>query len=200
MTSIYPLQAILPTELVWQLSIDQYHEMIQAGILTEDDPVELLEGILVPKAPKKAPHTLTTDLTREALSGVLGVGWQVKSQDPLTTADSEPEPDVMIARGERRHYADRHPTPEEVALVVEVADSTLQRDQVTKKRLYARAGILIYWIINLIDRQIEVYTEPTGATTAPDYSRQQIYKLSDMIPVVIEGREITRLPVKDLLP
>jgi Uma2 family endonuclease len=84
--------------------------------------------------------------------------------------------------------------------VVEVADTTLRTDRGTKKRIYARAGILVYWIVNLVDRRIEVYMEPSGARRKPDYRRQQEYGPADEIPVVLDGVEIGRVPVHDLLP
>ena len=107
---------------------------------------------------------------------------------------------VTIVRGETRQYLDRHPGPQDVALVVEVADSSLQRDRSLKKRLYAAAGISVYWIVNLIDGQIEVYTEPSGPVEKPDYQRQQNYGPADTIPVVIEDHQVGRLLVQDLLP
>src|SRR5947209_7884549 len=94
---------------LWQLSVGQYHQMIQTGILTDDDPVELLEGWLVTKMPKNPPHRLTTQLTREALAPLLPAGYYVDDQEPMTTDESEPEPDVMIVRGTRRNYRDRYP-------------------------------------------------------------------------------------------
>jgi len=190
----------VPAEPIWRLSVEQYHEMINADILTDDDPVELLEGWLVPKMPKKPPHSLTTELTREALARLLPPGWHVNGQEPVTTEDSEPEPDVAVIRGARRDYSERHPSPDEVALVIEVADTTLRRDRGLKKRIYARAGIQVYWIINLPENQIEVYTEPTGETEEPDYQRRQGYFPDDEVPVIIEGREVGRLSAREVLP
>lgn len=118
----------------------------------------------------------------------------------MTTEDSEPEPDVVVVRGERRQYRDRHPLPHEVALVVEVADATLQRDRKLKKRIYARAGVANYWIINLIESCVEVYTVPSGPAEFPDYQQRQDYGPADEIPLVIEGREVGRLAVRDVLP
>lgn len=121
------------------------------------------------------------------------------AQEPITTSDSEPEPDVVVVRGERRRYHDRHPGPEDVALVVEIADTTLQRDRTIKKRLYARAGIPRYWIVNLVDRQIEAYAQPRGGDEA-DYLDQQIYHISDEMPVTLGDGEVMRIAVRDLLP
>jgi Uma2 family endonuclease len=190
----------IPTDFIWRLSVNQYHEMIRSGILTEDDLVELLEGWLITKMPKNPPHRLATQLAREALARILPTGWYVDAQEPITTEDSEPEPDITIIRGDRRQYSDRHPGPQDVALVAEVADTTLQRDRILKKRVYAFAGIPVYWIINLIERRFEVYTEPSGPVEQPDYQRRQDYNPSDEIPVIIEGREIGHLIVRELLP
>jgi Uma2 family endonuclease len=187
---------VLLPESVWRISVEQYHQMISAGILTEDDPVELLAGILVTKLPKKPPHSLVTQLTREALAQIISPDWYVDAQEPITLADSEPEPDVAIVRGERREYADHHPGAQDTALVIEVSDTTLSRDRGLKKRMYAAAGIPTYWIINLIEQQTEVYTGPSGS----DYFQRQDYGLAAEVPVVIEGQEIGRLAVREILP
>jgi Uma2 family endonuclease len=149
---------------------------------------------------KKPPHALTTELVRDALAALLPTDWHVSSQEPVTTLDSEPEPDVIVVRGKRRQFANRHPQPEELALVVEVADASRPRDQGIKKRLYARANIGVYWIVNLIAMQIEVYTVPTSQAQLPDYVEQTIYKPGEEVPVLLDGVEIGRIAVQDLLP
>src|SRR3712207_4217922 len=111
----------VPEDLIWRLTVDQYHAMIQAGILVDGDPVELLEGWLVTKRSKNPRHSLSTQLTRVALEERLPPEWFVDAQEPITTADSEPEPDLGVVRGDPRDYADHHPGPGDVALVVEVA-------------------------------------------------------------------------------
>ncbi len=189
-----------PPDVIWRLSVDQYHAMIHMGILTDDDPVELLEGWLVAKMPKNPPHRAVTRLIRQVLERLVPAEWYVDSQEPITTDDSEPEPDVVVVRGETRHYLDRHPGPQDVGLVIEVADTTLQRDRGFKKRLYARAGIPVYWIVNLSDNQCEVYTEPSGPEPQPDYRQRQDYSSSDVMPVVLAGVEVGRIAVRELLP
>jgi Uma2 family endonuclease len=191
--------AAVPTEPVWRLSVEQYHRMVHLGILSDDDPVELLEGWLVYKMPKNPPHRVTTKLTRNALEAIIPEDWYVDTQEPITLIDSEPEPDVVIVRGNTRDYLDRHPGAQDIALIVEVSDTTLERDRTSKKRLYARAGIPIYWIINLPEQQIEVYTEPVTLGEAT-YQRRQDYQLSDKVPVSIAGQTLTLLSVRDLLP
>lgn len=195
-----PVNPSVPTEPIFRLSVAQYHQMIDAGILTEDDPVELLDGWLVQKMPTKPPHRAATGLTHAALQRVLPAGWFLEVQSAITTDTSEPEPDVFAVRGERRQYTERHPEPADLALVVEVSDATLSRDRGPKKSLYARNRIPVYWIVNLIDNQVEVYTDPTGPAEAPDYRQRRDYGVLDEIPLVIDGVEVVRFPVRELLP
>jgi Uma2 family endonuclease len=190
----------IPDVPIYRLTVAQYHAMAKAGILGEDEPVELLEGWLVRKMTKYPPHTLATRLTRRAVEGILPPGWFVDSQEPVTTSESEPEPDVLVVRGDLRDFGERHPGPEEVALLVEVADSSLQYDRGTKKRIYARARIPVYWIVNLIERQVEVYTEPSGPRKRPDYRRHVNYGEAEEVPVLLDGVEVAHVPVRELLP
>jgi Uma2 family endonuclease len=194
------VQVVVPKEPIWRLRVHQYHEMIRSGILTDDDPVEFLEGLLVLKMPKNPPHRISTQVTRDILAQIVPPNWYVDAQEPITTKDSEPEPDVAIIQGDRRDYSDRHPYADEVALVVEVADTTLQRDRTSKKRLYARAGITIYWIINLVERRIEVYTKPLSNAEEPDYQERQDFSLEDTIPVLIRNQVIAEIKVQSLFP
>lgn len=190
----------VPTDPIWRLSVEQYHQMIETGILTDDDPVELLEGWLVTKMPKNPRHRLSTQLTREAIARLLPTDWYVEDQEPVTLQESEPEPDISIVRGRRRDYHDRHPSAEDLALVIEVSDTTLQRDRTIKKQVYARANVVAYWIINLPERQIEVYTVPSGDVGDADYQQSVIYKSGDTIPLVLIDLPIGELQVSEILP
>jgi Uma2 family endonuclease len=192
--------ADVPTEPVYRLSVSQYHAMIEHGILTEDDPVELLEGWLVFKMSKNPPHRIATKKLLRALERVVPTGWYVDSQEPITTSDSEPEPDVMVARGDTVDYPDRHPGPHDTAVVIEVADASLNRDRTIKKRAYARAGVPAYWIVNLIERVVEVHTDPTGAVDRPDYKTRRSFAENDSLVLVVEGQELDPIPVRDILP
>jgi Uma2 family endonuclease len=195
-----PADAIPDDLVLWRLSVKQYHAMARANILDEDDPVELLEGLLVDKMTKKPPHTYASQQTRLALEAIIPGDWFINSQEPITLDTSEPEPDVTIVRGNRRDYLKRHPGPQDVALVVEVADATLKRDRGTKKRIYARAGILAYWVINLLEQRIEVYTNPSGPTKKPDYLSHNFFYRQDEIPVMLGDQVIGQLQVQELLP
>lgn len=185
---------------LWQISVERYHEMLEAGLLTEDDRLELLEGYLVEKMTVNPPHAFVTETIREAITAIIPALFFASSQQPVTMSDSEPEPDVLVVKGKRRDFTQRHPMPEEVALLVEVADSTINQDKNWKKRIYGRAGIAVYWIVNLTERQIEVYTQPSGLTAQPTYHHMVTYRETDEIPVVLGGVQIGALSVRNLLP
>ncbi|MBL8793754.1 MAG: Uma2 family endonuclease [Planctomycetia bacterium] len=183
-----------------RFTVAEYHQLIQLGVLTENDRVELLEGWLVHKMPHNPPHDGTIQVANESLIGRLPAGWKTRIQSSITTADSEPEPDITVVRGDARTYLLRHPGPSDIGTLIEVADSTLHLDRGDKARLYARAGIVIYWIINLVDRQVEVYTDPTGPDAAPRYRQRQDYPETASVPLVLDGQQLTLIPVRDLLP
>jgi Uma2 family endonuclease len=180
--------------------VDEYHQMIQAGILTEDDPVELLEGWIVIKMPRNPPNDGTVQVAIKVFGRRLPAGWDVRPQLAITTGDSEPEPDLTIVRGDEFSYLTHHPGPADIAVVIEVANTSLTRDRKDKGRLYGRAGIPCYWIINLVDRQIEVYTAPTGPDANPGYLQRQDYDLQAAVPLVLDGQERGLIPVRELLP
>ena len=188
-----------PPEPILRLTVEQYHAMINHGILVDDDPVELLEGWLVTKMPKNPRHRAATRLTTNTLERVVPDDWYVDSQEPITTSDSEPEPDIVVVQGDTRQYLDRHPGPRELALVVEVADATLQRDRTLKKRLYAAARVPVYWIVNLRDSVLEAHSDPTGEATDPTYRVHRDYSLDATVPLTIGDTE-TSIPVRDLFP
>ncbi len=114
--------------------------------------------------------------------------------------DSMPEPDHSVARGEIRDYLARDPEPADVAFAIEVADSSLDYDRNVKSRIYGGGGIAVYWVVNLVDRQIEVYSEPSGSSEPMGYRRCEVYRPGQEIPVIIQGIEVARLTVDDLLP
>ncbi len=168
---------------ILRLSVKQYHAMLQAEVFQSGDPVELLEGLLVLKMSKHPPHVFANARLNDALSDLVPTGYFVNSQDPITTLESEPEQYASAIRGQRRAFLQSHPTPSDVAMIGEVADSSLDYDRGIKKRIYARAAIPIYWIVNLIECCIEVYTDPTGPGEFPDYLTRQIYGEDDSVPV-----------------
>lgn len=191
---------VLPPEPPARFTVEQYHAMIDAGVFADDDRVELLEGWLFPKIAKKAAHRYATRFLRKTFEKVLPPGWDVDSQEPVSTGDSEPEPDVSVVKEGAFDNKKRHPKVREIALLVEVSEGTLARDRGMKKRVYARANVPIYWIVNLSDKQVEVYSDPSGPVKRPDYGAMKIYKPGETIPLILDGDEIARIEVDDILP
>jgi Uma2 family endonuclease len=185
---------------LFRLSVDQYDAMGRAGILTTDDRVELLEGILVRKMTIYPPHTGAVRRCRTNVEARLPSGWRYRSEQPAILPDGEPEPDGVIARGTPDDDDRFHPPAADIVLVIEVADSTLVRDRGPKLRTYARAGIPVYWIINLIDRQVEVHTDPDPAAPEPTYRRREVYVGDAAVPLALPGGPAMSFPVAALLP
>jgi Uma2 family endonuclease len=173
--------------------------MTRAGILSEKDRVELLEGWIVPKMTKNPPHDAVVSLVDAAIRLILPLGWHIRIQSAITTDTSEPEPDLAVVRGSMRRYLDHHPAPTEVALIVEVAESSLEVDR-RKCRIYAQAGIASYWLVNLIDSRLEVYTHAEATGNPPKYARASSLSSADNVSLEIDGIVVGTIPVSDVLP
>ena len=145
----------------------EYHQLARAGILLEDEPVELIDGQLILAERQTPPHAVVVGLTADALREAFGTGWFVRQQSPIALDEhSEPEPDVDVVSGGTLDDFIEHPA--RPVLLVEVADSSLLLDRHHKGSAYARAGLPDYWIVNLVDRQVEVYRRP-GTDPAADF-------------------------------
>jgi Uma2 family endonuclease len=144
------------------LTVSEYHKMAEAGILTEDDRVELIHGEIIEMSPIGSLHTSHVKRINKFLNKFLGDQAIVSVQDPVAINDySEPEPDIAILRYRDDFYKENHPSPTDIFMIIEVADTSLDYDRDTKLKLYANAGIPEFWIVNLEDEQIEVYKTPT---------------------------------------
>ena len=177
-----------------------YHKMAEAGILRDDDRVELIEGEIVEVPPQHSRHATGVRLAEDALRALFGAGFEVRAQLPLALGQySEPEPDVAVVVGTPRDFMDAHPTS--ALLVVEVADTTLSFDRDTKGSLYAAAGIPEYWIVNLVHRQLEIYRDPGAMPEAPygfGYRTRTIALPGEV--VATPAPTGARLAVDELLP
>lgn len=185
-----------------QWTVNEYHRLIQIGVLKESERVELLEGWIVHHLSRNTPHETASDKTEEALRQVLPKGWRLRIQKAITTSDSEPEPDIAVVKGGLDDYLVSHPMAKDIAFVVEVSDSSLGVDRGIKSVIYARAEIEIYWIVNIPDRQIEVYSKASqlDGVEGLRYSAKQIYPDTDSVPVILANQEVARLLVSNLLP
>jgi Uma2 family endonuclease len=144
-----------------RFTIDEYHRLIELEFLKESDRIELIRGELIQMVAKGTPHTVCGSILCRQLDRLLGDRAVIRGQDPITLpSQSEPEPDVAVARGKDEDYLAHHPYPEDIFLVIEISDSTLDYDQTTKLKIYAEAAISDYWIVNLNVRQLERYSQP----------------------------------------
>jgi Uma2 family endonuclease len=188
----------LPPGLVpYRISVEKYEAMVASGVFTKRDRFELIEGMLVAKMTKGRKHSAGSVKCRRAIEPLLPAGWHLRVETPvrIPTRDSMPEPDVSVARGVPDDYLDLDPGPADVALVVEVSDTTLAADR-AMAATYGGGGIPIYWIVNVADRQLEVYANPVGGA----YPAPTILGEADTVELVIEGQVAGRIAVADLLP
>jgi len=142
-----------------RLTVERYFALVDEGVLQPDDPVELLEGVIVAMAPSDARHASATTRVADALRGAVGKRALVREEKCLILGlYSAPEPDVALVPGPHEAYDDADPRT--ALLVVEAADSSLVQDRITKAAIYAGAGIPEYWIVNLRDDRVEAYRGP----------------------------------------
>jgi hypothetical protein len=188
-----------PPSSVKRFTVEEYHKAIEAQAVDADERVELLEGWIVYKVTHNPIHDMTVDRVQEALRDRVSKDWRIRVQSAITTQDSEPEPDVVIAQGPATRYRQRHPGPQDIALLVDVADSSLDRDR-DKATLYARAAIRVYWIVNLPESVVEVYTDPTGPSPHPKYQTTMRFGPADSVPLSVAGSSVSPISVRDLLP
>ncbi|GAB4141978.1 MAG: Uma2 family endonuclease [Planctomycetaceae bacterium] len=198
-TTIAPLE---------RLNVRQYHAMISTGILREGAPIELIDGLLVQKdrrdhggalmtvGPK---HAFTVRLVFQILMSISeGLDCFAQSQQPVTLNETnEPEPDVSLILGHMDDYSERHPGPADVALICEVADTSLFFDRGKKCAIYASSGIPEYWIVDLQNRKIDVFKNPVS--TEEVYSSHTVFKNNDKIELIVLNNRF-EISVNEILP
>lgn len=183
----------------YRLSVPKYDEMARLGILTHRDRVELIDGVLVLKMTKNPPHQVAYDGLIDRIPRLLPPGWFGRGDCPLRLATSVLEPDFQIVRGSRANYLDRHHRPEDVALVIEVSDSSYAED-VKLVPIYTEARIPYYWVVNIPGNRIEVYSDPTGPDMAPTYRVRREFGRGDSVTIELPGLEPIPVPVAAVLP
>lgn len=174
-----------------KFTIDEYHRLIDWGFFAKNERVELIRGEIIKMSPKRTPHSVCNSLLWKALYDLIGNQAEIRVQEPIfISPNSEPEPNIVIAIQQDDNYLSSHPTPKDILLVIEIADSTLKYDQETKLSLYAEAGISNYWIFNLVTRHLEVYHQPFQ-----DRKGQFAYRSKQ----IILSNETVKLPQFDSL-
>ena len=188
-------------EASWaRFSVARYRKMIETGILDTNDKVELLEEYVVLKMPKNPPHDGTITMVQRVLHRIVPSDWVIRTQLSLELPDSQPEPVFLIARGDVREYFQRHPSARDLGIVMEVANTSLMRDTKDKARIYARAGVPVYWVIDVTNRKIMLHSQPSGPSDAPAYADVRTIQPPDVVPFVLDGVTVATIPAADLLP
>lgn len=182
-----------------RITVPRYQKMIREGIFDVNDHVELLENYVVLKMSRNPKHDTALDQVDEALRPHKPNGWRFRKQSAIALLDSQPEPDFAFVRGQLKDFEKHHPTAADIALVIEIANSSLMRDRNDKGRIYARSGIPIYWIVNLVDNRIEAYTQPSGPCEDPEYASCEMFAIGQMISLTLDGKVEATLQVSELL-
>ena len=201
MSTIAPAQPMtsavhLALSDLYRINVREYERIVAAGVL-DGERVELIDGYVVRKMPNNPPHSWSTRKILDLVAGFLPPGWLWRLEQPVRIPDfDEPEPDLAVVRGSLDDYKHRTPVPADVALLIEVSETTLDRDQGEKLTAYAQGNIPVYWIVNLIDGHVEVYTGPGPA----GYRSRQDFKPGQTVPVIIDGHEVGRIAVAEILP
>jgi Uma2 family endonuclease len=179
-----------------RITVDEYERIGESGALAEPKKIELIDGYMVMKPPKSAEHCFSTNKARKAVERTLPPGWTWRQEDPVRIPQyDEPEPDVAIVRGSNADYMHRHPDASDVGLAVEVTRQSVSADR-QQGNIYGRSAIPVYWIVNLVDRQVEVYTDPGPG----GYASRTDFHPGQQVPVVIDGRQVGQIAVSDILP
>jgi hypothetical protein len=191
-----PLERIANDPLwVRRWSVAEYHKMFEIGVLDPSEHVELLEGWIVNKMPQNPPHSSSVSRIVQVIGPLRPKVWTLRVQAPITLSDSEPEPDIVLARGEIEQYDHRHPTPKDIGVLMEVGDSTVLDDRRYKGILYAQEKVPEFWLIDLVKRKIEVRTKPRGGK----YQKKVEYSEKQSVPLTLDGVKIADILASDLM-
>lgn len=182
---------------LYRMSVEQYEAMVASGVFQTRDRIHLINGYLVAKMTQYPPHIFANDMVAIELTRILPArGFFIRPAEPirLPAQASAPEPDRCVVRGTPLDYGRRYPGPADIVLLIEVADSSLGQDRKLASAVYGPAGIAVYWIIDVVHRQVEIYTDPV-----PDgYRSKTVFAEGESVPVVIDGQEFGRIAVADL--
>jgi Uma2 family endonuclease len=192
-TPLDPPLSSFASPAVYRFSVDEF-ERIASSL--DDDHVELIDGRIIGRSEMKPAHALAAELTKASLQPLIPACWHLREEKPVRIPESsEPRPDFSVARGGPRDYASRHPGPVDVSLLVEIGDANLGHARGEKLRIYAVGRIAVYWIVNFVDRRLEIYSDPN----AGEYSRRD-YLPGERAPVMLDGTEVGAIDPADILP
>jgi len=195
----------LPEGMPYRLTAQEFFRMIEAEILPSKRRIALWEGQLYEKMAKKMPHAVGSSKVTMALIRSLPEGWSLWPENPILINDfTAPLPDISVVRGDPDDFirSGSVPKAEEIGLVVEIAEASLRKNLTATLQVYARAGVPVYWVVNLVARRVEVYSQPQVEEDGvePVYSSVAIFDGEALVPFVLDGREVARIPASDLIP
>jgi len=185
--------------VIKRFTVEEYHRMGEIGLLSEADRCELLRGLIMEKAVINPSHRYGLQQTTDLLTEIIPKPYRIVSQGPITLSDSEPEPDLAVWIGPVQRYRARHARASEIVLLMEVSDSSIVYDRGEKLQIYAEAKIPVYWIVNLQERIVEVYTLPRGGRN-PTYRSRIDFATGMAVPVVVAGNTLGTISVDEILP
>jgi Uma2 family endonuclease len=185
-----------PIERLHRFSVDQYHRMAEAGVFHPEERVELIEGVIVEMAPIGLAHRFAVDQLTRLLGPMVASDWYVAVQNPVSFASSEPQPDIAVIRGAPADYRNRHPGPNDVGLLIEVADSSLDFDRRGKGFMYSRYNVPEYWIVNVVEDCVERHRRSPGQTA---FGPCDVFSLHQSVPVELDGKQYGEIKVIDLI-
>jgi hypothetical protein len=186
---------------LYRLSVDQYLAAIQGNIIPDSAHSELLGGVLVDTMSKNAPHCIVVGRLGSRLGRIVPEPWFVREEKAVKLGRFwYPEPDIAIIRGPDDLFEKQAPQAADIGFLIEASDSSYSIDRGKKWRRYAGARVGIYWIVNISQRRIEVYTDPFGPGRSAAYRQATMFVEGDEVPVVLDGQEIGRIAVRDILP
>ena len=184
----------------YRLTVEQFEKMIDAGVFPDRPRVELLGGVLFRKMTKNDPHDFAVDFLGSVLNHLLEPAWLAREEKSIVLGKFwRPEPDIAVVRGPRERYRKRAPRVEDLGLLIEVCDATYSKDRGIKWRGYAAAGVGTYWIVNLPQKRIEVYSQPSGQGKTAGFQDARFHGTDDEVPLILDGQERGRIAVKDVV-
>lgn len=197
-TSAVAGPAAMPVEPPMEpITVPMFRAMVRSGIIGEKEPVYLWKGRLARRMAPDRPHSIAVDRGRRALEAILPPGYHVQQEQPVAMRHqhSTPEPDLAVLRGRPEDYPQDFPTSADMPLIVEVADTSMALDRDQAGDL-AIEGVPVFLIVDLKGRRVEARNTPRNGT----YERMAIFNEDDELPIVVDGREVGRVPIRDLLP
>jgi hypothetical protein len=182
----------------FRFTVAQYQKMIAEGIISANARVELLNGKVVNKMARNPPHDTALSLTQRELEAALSAEWYIRVQMAVVLGKTgQPEPDIAVVLAPIERYFKHHPVLKDIGMLLEVADSSLLQDRRDKAPIYAGGRIPWFWIVNVAERIVEVYSDPKGGAS-PEYRKREDCEIGAKVPVVLNGKAVGQIEVAKL--